>query len=98
MTPDGATGTGLRGARPNPFAGTTTIEWSLARDASVELVIFDVTGREVRVLARGTTTAGAHRAEWDGRGASGRPVGAGLYFARLRLDGQEWTRAVVKLD
>ena len=98
VTPDGATGTGLRGARPNPFRGATAIEWSLAHDAQVELAIFDVTGREVRVLVRGTSPAGAHRMDWDGRATGGRSLGAGLYFARLRLDGQEWTKAVVKLD
>jgi len=98
VTPDGATGTGLRGARPNPFRGGTAIEWSLAHDAAVDLAIYDVMGREVRVLARGAASAGMHRADWDGRSANGRAAGAGLYFARLRLDGQEWTRAVVKLD
>jgi hypothetical protein len=39
-----------------------------------------------------------HRAEWDGRGAGGHSVGAGLYFARFRVAGEEWTRTVVKLD
>jgi YVTN family beta-propeller protein len=98
VTPEGATATGLRGARPNPFRGGTAIEWSLARDAQVDLTVFDVLGREVRVLARGAATAGAHRIAWDGRGPNGRSVGAGLYFARLRVDGREWTRTIAKLD
>ena len=98
VPPDGATGTGLRGALPNPFRGGTAIEWSLARDAQVDLAIFDVMGREVRVLARGTAPAGVHRAAWDGRAANGREAGAGLYFARLRIADREWTRTVVKLD
>ena len=50
------------------------------------------------MLVRGTSPAGAHRMDWDGRATGGRSLGAGLYFARLRLDGQEWTKAVVKLD
>jgi len=90
--------TGLAGARPNPFRGGTAIEWSLSHDGAVDLVIYDVMGREVRVLASGTQRAGVHRAEWDGRGAGGHSVGAGLYFARFRVAGQEWTRTVVKLD
>ena len=94
----GVTVTGLEGARPNPFRGGTAIEWSLSHDGPVDLVIYDVMGREVRVLASGTQRAGVHRAEWDGRGAGGHSVGAGLYFARFRVAGEEWTRTVVKLD
>jgi hypothetical protein len=99
VTPEGVTATGLRGALPNPFRGGTAIEWSLAHDAPVDLAIYDVMGREVRVLARiGSMPAGVHRIDWDGRGAGGQAIGAGLYFARLRVGGTEWTRTVVKLD
>ena len=90
--------TGLEGARPNPFRGGTAIAWSLARDGDAEVAIYDVLGRSVRTLARGKATAGVHRIEWDGRTSGGRPAGAGLYFARLKAAGQEWTRTIVKLD
>jgi len=89
---------GLRAARPNPFRGGTTMEVTLARSGQVELVVFDVLGREVRVLARGPLPAGANRFDWDGRRDDGRAAGAGLYFARLRVPGHAWTRMVVKLD
>jgi hypothetical protein len=97
VTPEGATATGLRGVRPNPFGAATAIEWSLARDGDVDLTVYDVLGREVRVLAHGIAPAGVHRVEWDGRSVNGRSVGAGLYFARLRVDGAEFTRTIVKL-
>src|SRR5439155_20248763 len=83
---------GLRGALPNPFRGGTVLEFSLARDASMELAVFDVLGREVRTLARGSVAAGVHRLDWDGRRDDGRAAGAGLYFARLRVPGPAWTR------
>ena len=98
VTPEGATATGLRGARPSPFRGATAIEWSLAHDGPADLAIYDVMGREVRVLVRGVAPAGAHRVAWDGRSAGGRDAGAGIYFARLKVAGQEWTRTIVKLD
>ncbi len=92
------TATGLRGARPSPFRGATAIEWSLAHDGAADLAIYDLMGREVRVLVRGVVPAGVHRVEWDGHSANGRAAGAGIYFARLKVAGQEWTRTVVKLD
>lgn len=97
VTP-GVTGTGLRGALPNPFRDATQFEFTLAQPAGVELVIFDVLGREVRVLARGTVRpAGVGSLAWDGRREDGGAVGPGLYFARLRVGGASFTRAVVKL-
>ena len=94
----GVTGTGLRAALPNPFRGSTQFEFSLAQPSRVELVVFDVLGREVRVVARGTVwPAGIQRVAWDGRGDDGHVAGAGLYFARLRVTGASYTRVVVKL-
>lgn len=96
--PPGVTGTGLRAVLPNPFRGATRFEFSLAQSASVELVVFDVLGREVRVLARGGAwPAGAQHVVWDGRRDDGGVAGAGLYFARLRVAGASFTRPVVKL-
>ncbi len=97
VTP-GLTSTGLRGARPNPFRGGTQFEFTLAQAAPVDLTVFDVLGREVRVLATGgTRPAGVQRVAWDGRRGDGGAAGAGLYFARLRVAGSTYTRAVVKL-
>lgn len=94
----GATATGLRGALPNPFRVTTTIEFTLARAQRVDLVIYDILGREVRVLARGAAMQpGTLRLTWDGRSTDGREAGAGVYFARLRTEDGGWARMMAKL-
>jgi len=68
VTPDGVTATGLRAALPNPFRGATTIEFALSSPAAVELAVFDVMGRQVRVLTRGESrSAGVVQVSWDGR-------------------------------
>jgi YVTN family beta-propeller protein len=91
--------TGLASARPNPFRGSTRFELTLARPATVELVVYDVLGREARVLARGASwPAGRHALAWDGRRADGARAGAGVYWARLRTADTEATRVVIKLD
>jgi len=97
---DGAArATGLRAALPNPFRGSARFDLTLARAARAELVIYDVLGREVRVLARGAEwPAGTYSLEWDGRREDGGRASAGFYFAKLRTQEGSWMRTVVKLD
>jgi beta-fructofuranosidase len=51
--------------------------------ARVQLDIFDLQGRRVRRLVDDQLPKGATVLAWDGRNASGAPVGRGLYFARM---------------
>jgi parallel beta-helix repeat protein len=83
----------LEGA--NPFNPETTIAFSLPADAEVQLHIFNTAGQRVRTLATGgLLAAGRHRFVWRGVDDEGRPLGTGLYFARLQVGTQ---RAVRKL-
>ena len=68
---------------PNPFNPQTTIRFELAEAGPVTLAVFDAQGRRVATLARGFYAAGEHAAAWDGRDATGRPVGSGVYLYRL---------------
>ena len=72
-------------AYPNPFNPSTHIDFALAAESSARLVVYDVLGRTVRTLVRADEAlpAGFYSVTWDGRDASGRPVGNGLYFYRL---------------
>ncbi len=78
----------LAPARPNPFRDRVALEYSLARAGEASLVILDVQGRVVRTLFRGSTSAGTHRVEWDGRSSDGARAESGVYFARF-LSGPE---------
>ncbi|MBN1482349.1 T9SS type A sorting domain-containing protein [candidate division KSB1 bacterium] len=48
------------------------------------LIIYDVLGRRVRVLVDDVKQAGIHRVQWDAKNNNGRPIAAGLYFAKLQ--------------
>jgi hypothetical protein len=76
---------------PNPFNPQTVVPFSLPCAADVELAVFDMRGRRVRVIADGGFAAGAHQARWDGADAAGRACATGTYFARLRVDGENVT-------
>jgi len=75
--------------QPNPSNGPTTLAFSLARDASVEVVVHDVRGRRVATLAVGERAPGSHQVVWNGRDDGDHPVGSGQYFAVLRIDGED---------
>ena len=72
---------------PNPFNPATTIEYQLAAEGPIRLAVFDVRGRQVRLLACGSMPAGRHTAIWDGRDEAGETVASGIYFYRLEGGG-----------
>jgi glucose/arabinose dehydrogenase len=69
---------------PNPFNPDTHIAYDLPRDASVQLTVFDVLGRQVTTLINTEQKAGHHEIRWDGRDLHGVPVSSGIYFYRLQ--------------
>jgi len=88
----------LRGSYPNPFNPWTTIEYSLERDASVTLVIFDVAGRKVRTLISGAKTeAGIHKVNWDGTNDNGMKLVSGVYFASCVAEGRVSSKKLILL-
>jgi len=94
----GAPVTALRAVAPNPFAGATTVAFTLARAGRVRLAVTDVLGRHVRTIADGAAfNAGAHTLAWDGRRDDGTNAWAGVYFVRLATDGGEFSRMVIRV-
>lgn len=83
---------------PNPFGTFSAIQFTLGRDARVELGIYDAGGRLVRSLIDGTRSAGVHRATWDGRDGNGERVAPGLYFYVLDAEGTRVSRRTVRLN
>ena len=80
---------------PNPFNPRTEIRFGLSREAKVELDIYDLRGRRVVRLLDGVMAAGPHTVVWPGVDGAGRNVASGMYFARLRFDGQKMTRKMM---
>lgn len=73
---------------PNPFGVDTRITYRLAVPGSVQLDVFDASGRKVRGLLRGSQAAGEFSIRWDGRDDGATRVSPGVYFYRLTRNGQ----------
>jgi aminopeptidase N len=88
----GANEYGLAQNYPNPFSpgagdATTAITFQIGMrnsPALVLLTVYDVLGRQVRVLEDKMVTAGLHTYFWDGLDELGRPVPSGIYLYQLR--------------
>jgi beta-propeller uncharacterized protein DUF5122 len=83
---------------PNPFAaGDVTIPFAVAKSGMVRLRIFDVNGRQVRLLASERMEPGSRVVTWDGRDDLGHFVPGGVYLYELQSPGFRKTQRLVRL-
>lgn len=83
-------------AAPNPFTGSTLIQFTLDRSGPLRVDVFDLSGRRVRTLRNSAVAgAGRHSVAWDGRNDQGVRLPAGSYFIRLRGSGVDGSRKVL---
>jgi len=83
--------------QPNPASGATSLRFALPRSARVALAVYDTSGRRVRTLVSETLPPGEHAIAWDLRDEMRREVVAGLYFARLEVEGKSFTQRIAAL-
>ena len=75
---------------PNPFNPATTIRFDLPQAGEVELMIYDILGREVQTLVSGELVSGIHEFTWNASSVS-----SGIYFYRLSSEQGIRTRKLV---
>lgn len=75
---------------PNPFSGSTNIEFDLATGSHVLLEVFDVLGRKVATVVDEGLPSGRHQVEWN----SG-DVPNGMYLYRLTSGGYRATQSMM---
>ncbi len=83
---------------PNPFNPSTRINYTLPEQAKVRLAIFDILGREIKVLVGNETMpAGEYQAEWNGANNQGITMPSGTYFIRLESGAYTETKKLLLL-
>ncbi|MBL0061480.1 MAG: T9SS type A sorting domain-containing protein [bacterium] len=65
-------------AYPNPFNATTRVAFAITRPGHVELILFDILGRNIMPLLSGNLQAGEHEVEVELAS-----LASGVYFAKL---------------
>lgn len=76
-------------------ANTFNINYGIALADEVDLVVYDVSGREVRTLVSTSQPRGSFSIEWTGDDDNGNDLPRGIYFVHLHTSSFSATRKLV---
>jgi hypothetical protein len=76
--------------QPNPFTGTTIVNYTVASQSDVSLELHDVMGKMVLRADQGDRATGAHQLTIDAT-----DLAAGAYYYSLVVDGERLTRKMI---
>ncbi|MCB9247597.1 MAG: T9SS type A sorting domain-containing protein [Ignavibacteriales bacterium] len=82
---------------PNPFNLSTQINYSINKLSNIEISIYDVLGRRIKILFDGEKSAGEYRTFWNGIDENGDVVNSGVYFIILKSSEYSISRKIVLL-
>ena len=71
---------------PNPFNPATTISYSLPKAGFVNLIVYDVVGKEVATPVNEYKDAGTYTIDFDASG-----LASGIYFYKISVDDNTYT-------
>lgn len=87
----------LKNNYPNPFNVTTIIPYDLPEDTHVELIIYDILGRQVRSLVNEKMIKGYRQTMWNGRDDMNKYISSGIYFYKLKTEKFQQVKKLVLL-
>jgi len=80
----------LNSAYPNPFNPSTTISYTLANQAKIDLSVYNISGQLIANLKNGYQKPGSHEIVWD---ASQQP--SGIYLLRLQSENESFNKKLM---
>ena len=82
---------------PNPFNPITYITFSLPKEETAFLGIYNVKGQLVKTLINGIMNSGTHRVQWNGLDDAEKSVSSGIYFYTLQSGNKSITHKMLLL-
>jgi len=82
---------------PNPLNPETIIPYGLAENIFVNITIYDLLGRQVKILVNQVQNAGFNSIQWNATNDYGEPVSAGIYLYQIQAGTFYQTRKMALL-
>ena len=82
---------------PNPFNPVTILSYTLPENSFVNVHVFDMVGRTIKILVSEMQTAGNKVLRWNATDAAGSPVSAGIYLYMIQAGEFRQTKKMVLL-
>lgn len=82
---------------PNPFNPTTTIHYEVAKQATVEITVFNILGQKKKTLVNRVQERGVYKIQWNGDDDKGQMVPSGVYMLQMKTDNFLDTRKMLLL-
>ena len=82
---------------PNPFNSETSIRFDVSEEGRVRIDLYQIDGKQARVLFEGFKRGGTYTVRWDGRDSIGYLMPSGIYICRMdvrSMDGHRFTQSV----
>ncbi len=71
---------------PNPFNSGTFIHYEIKTKSKITITIYDLLGREVRLLDSNEKEPGNYTTIWDGKNNNGSETASGVYICRMYVE------------
>lgn len=69
---------------PNPFNPSTEIKFKLNKSETVSIKVYNILGKEIKLLLQEYLPAGEHNILWDGKDNEGSPLSSRIYFIQMK--------------
>ena len=77
---------------PNPFSQSTIIKYEITKRERVSLIVYDLSGKEVKTLVNGEQPAGTYEVDFDGS-----KIESGTYIIELKTGLFKETKKMIRL-
>jgi hypothetical protein len=85
-------GLSIESAYPNPFNPSTNIEYTISNAGLVEILVYDIMGRQVGEIFNEYESAGEHKVTWDAVNYA-----SGIYYIQIKANQDVQTQKVMLL-
>ncbi|HMS34150.1 MAG TPA: T9SS type A sorting domain-containing protein [Ignavibacteria bacterium] len=80
---------------PNPFNPVTKIKYELPQAGFVKMAVYDISGREVRLLTNEFKSAGQYEVIFNSTDEQGSSLSSGVYFYKIQSGGLSLTKRMI---